>query len=289
MTAVDDFETFRPLLFGIAYRMLGSVSDAEDIVQDAYLRYAGTPPETIRSPRAFLGTVVTRLCLNHVQSARVCRETYIGPWLPEPLLTDRYTAPEAAGHFDDPDSVSMAFLVLLENLTPVARAVFLLREVFDYEYAEIAQMVDRTEDACRQIFSRARKEIAGRQKRFSPSPEAHRRLLAGFMEAVGAGNLKGLTDLLTEDVALWTDGGGKVRGAATRPLHGRERVSAFLIASPRFIARQDISFDFPNVNGEPAIVLRERGRAVVVMTFEFDGGQIQCMRFIANPDKLRRL
>jgi len=286
---MDDFETYRSLLFGIAYRMLGSVSDAEDILQDAYLRYAGTPVETIRSPRAFLSTIVTRLCLNHLSSARASRETYIGPWLPEPLLTDRYASPDSADHFDDPDSISMAFLVLLESLTPVARAVFLLREVFDYDYAEIAQMVDRSEDACRQIFSRARKEIAGRQKHFTPAPEAHRRLLAGFVQAVGAGDLKGLTDLLTEDVALWTDGGGKARGAATRALHGRERVAAFLIASPRFIAPQDISFDMPNVNGEPAIVMREHGRAVLVMTFEIDAGRIQRLRFIANPDKLQRL
>ena len=176
---MEEFEDHRRVLFGIAYRMLASVTDAEDIVQDAYLRYAATPRESIQSPRAFLATIVTRLCLNYLQSARVQRESYIGPWLPEPLVTDNHVDSGAVDSGGDDETISMAFLVLLEKLTPLARAVFLLREVFDYEYAGIAEIVDRDEAACRQIFSRARKDLANDQRRFHPS----RKRTAGFSSA----------------------------------------------------------------------------------------------------------
>src|SRR5712692_3189015 len=224
MDEMDEFETHRPLLFGIAYRMLGSVSDAEDILQDAYLRYAAVPRDSIQAPRAFLATIVTRLCLNALQSARARRESYVGPWLPEPLLTDNHTA---NGLVEDAESISMALLVLLETLTPLARAVFLLREVFDYDYREIGEIVDHDEAACRQIFSRARKELASQQRRYRPSAEAHRRILASFTRAVSQGDMEGLTATLSADVVLWADGGGKARGAATRPVHGRDAVAKF--------------------------------------------------------------
>ena len=246
---MDDFEDHRRVLFGIAYRMLASVSDAEDIVQDAYLRYAATPRESIQSPRAFLATIVTRLCLNYLQLARVQRETYIGPWLPEPLVgSDNHVDSGSVDEFDGEETISMAFLVLLEKLTPLARAVFLLREVFDYEYAGIAEIVDRDEAACRQIFSRARKDLANDQRRFQTSPAAHHRILLSFMQAASEGDMHGLTSVLSEDVVLWADGGGKVRGAATRPVHGRDAVATFLISSRRFVSEPQTSFDFATIN-----------------------------------------
>lgn len=285
---MDDFEALRPLLFGIAYRMLSSIADAEDIIQDAYLRYTAAPRESIRSPRSFLATIVTRLCLNQLQSARVQRETYVGPWLPEPLvsLDDKQCA---ADKFEEEESISMAFLVLLEQLTPLARAVFLLREVFDYEYREIAEIVERDEAACRQIFSRAKKELAHGQRRFQPTAAEHQRMVSSFMHAANRGDRRGLTDLLTEDVGLWADGGGKVRGAATRPIHGRADVATFLISSRRFVDAADASFDLATVNAGPGVILREVGTPIVVMSFEFDDRQICGVRPVANPDKLRHV
>src|SRR5919109_932170 len=227
--AMDQFEKYRPLMFSIAYRMLGSVTEAEDILQNAYLRYRERPVGSIASPKAFLSTVVTRLCLNHLQSVRVQRESYLGPWLPEPLLTE--DDPESPiSQAERLESISMAFLVLLERLTPVERAVFLLREVFDYPYAEIAEIVGKDEVSCRQILSRAKKFIAGNRPRFTPSTEQHQHLLQQFLGAVEEGDLDGLTQLLASDVTLSTDGGGKVRGAATRTLHGPKVVARFMIA-----------------------------------------------------------
>lgn len=285
---MDDFEALRPLLFGIAYRMLSSVGDAEDIVQDAYLRFTAAPRESIRSPRSFLATIVTRLCLNQLQSARVQRETYVGPWLPEPLvsLDDKQSA---ADRFEEEESISMAFLVLLEQLTPLARAVFLLREVFDYEYREIAEIVERDEAACRQIFSRSKKELASGQRRFQPTAAEHERIVLSFMNAASRGDMRGLTDLLSDDVGLWADGGGKVRGAATRPIYGRADVATFLISSRRFVAEEAASFDIATVNGGPGVILRETGKPIVVMSFDFADRQICGVRLVANPDKLRHL
>jgi RNA polymerase sigma-70 factor (ECF subfamily) len=284
---MDTFETYRPMLFAIAYRMLGSAMEAEDIVQDAYLRYQSVPPESIQSPKAFLGTVVTRLCLNQLESARAQRETYIGPWLPEPVLTGAGATP--ANQVMAQESISMAFLVLLENLTPLERAVFLLREVFDYEYGEIADIVGKEEAACRQLFSRAKKHIAEHRPRFKASPEAHRQLIARFVEAAYAGEMDGLLNLLAEDVTLWTDGGGKARFAATRPVQGREAVATFLRGTQRLVDVEATRFDTAEINGEPGVIVREHGKPVVVMTFEVGGGKIRAMRFIGNPDKLKRL
>jgi RNA polymerase sigma-70 factor (ECF subfamily) len=289
----DEFESHRRYLFAVAYRMLSSVSDAEDIVQDAYLRYLATPRESVLSPRAFLTTIVTRLCLNHLQSARVRRETYVGPWLPEPLRTDAASPPDSFNHVadkvEDDDSISMAFLILLERLTPVARAVFLLREVFDYEYREIAEIVERDEAACRQTFSRARKELASGQRRFNAEPAARERILRGFMQAVNQGDMHGLTEMLSDDVELWADGGGRVRGAATRPIHGSEPVATFLTASRRFVAEAATSFEIATINGEPGIILREHGAPLVVMSFDIENKRIRTLRLIANPDKLSHI
>ena len=200
------FQQHRPLLFSIAYRMLGSVTDAEDILQDAYLRFQSAPLTAIESPKAYLSTIVTRLCLNHLTSARAQREMYVGPWLPEPILgTDQPELGNPEAQADRNESVSMAFLVLLERLTPAERAVFLLREVFEYEYDEIAGMLEKSEGACRQLFSRAKDRITANRRRFQVSPEEHRRLLEEFMRAAVNGDLHNLTNLLAEDATIWAD------------------------------------------------------------------------------------
>ena len=286
----EEFEQHRRYLFGIAYRMLSSVSDAEDIVQDTYLRYAATPRESIHRLRPFLTTIVTRLCLNQLQSARARRETYVGPWLPEPLRTDSTVSPGSFNHVAeegwDEDSISMAFLVLLERLTPLARAVFLLREVFDYEYAEIAQIVERDEAACRQIFSRARKELARDERRFKPSPETHQRILHSFVHAVTDGDMQELMDVLTDDVVLWADGAGRIRGAATRPLYGRDAAAAFLVSSRRFAPEGTLTFELATINAEPGLIMRAAGQPFLVINADTDGERISALRLIANPDKL---
>lgn len=286
----DLFEAHRPLLFALAYRMLGSVMEAEDIVQEAYLRYQAVVPETIRSPKAFLSTVVTRLCLNQLESARVQREAYVGVWLPEPILTGDGAATSApmsspAQHAELHESLSLAFLVLLEQLTPVERAVFLLREVFDYSYAEIATILEKDEGACRQIFSRAKKRIVTHRPRFKATPEHHRQLLGRFIQAVGNGQVDELVQVLAEDVTLWADGGGKARGAATKPLHGRSSVAKFVLASTRYLTG-DVETEITEVNGQPAAVMRVGQRTVVVITIEVDGDYVREIRVVGNPDKL---
>lgn len=284
---MDAFETYRPLMFAIAYRMLGSVMEAEDIVQEAYLRYQAFPPERVESPKAFLSTVVTRLCLNQLQSAQAQRETYIGPWLPEPILTDNPSQYSPASQSPD-ESLSLAFLVLLESLTPSERAVFLLREVFDYEYAEIAAILGKDEAACRQSFSRAKKHLAENRPRFQSTPEAHRQLLERFMGAVGAGEMEGLTQLLAEDVTMWADGGGRARGAAIHPLHGREAVARFVLASTR-LPTETYRAEIAQVNGETGVILRAGQYPILVLTIQVDNGSIREIRVVGNPDKLKHL
>jgi RNA polymerase sigma-70 factor (ECF subfamily) len=286
MNAVDaaQFETYRPLMFSIAYRMLGSATDAEDIVQEAYLRYQATAPSQIVSHRAFLTTVVTRLCLNQLRSAKAQRESYLGPWLPEPVLTgtDERFAPTQQAELHE--TLSLAFLVLLEQLTPVERAVFLLRDVFDYDYAEIAAIIGKTEVACRQVFRRAKKHIATHRPRFKPTPEAHHQIFTQFIRAAGSGELDGLLQLLADDVTLWADSGGKARGI-TRPLRGRDLVARFLMASPQ-IPSEPYQADIANVNGEPALILRAGAHARVVLSISIDHGRIYAVWVIGNPDKL---
>jgi RNA polymerase sigma-70 factor (ECF subfamily) len=286
---MNDFESYRPMMFGIAYRMLGSVMEAEDMVQEAFLRYQATPKDSIRSLKSFLCTVTTRLCLDQLKSARAQRESYIGPWLPEPVLTD--TNPQAASPLNkltDYESISMAFLTLLENLTPVERAVFLLREVFDYEYAEIAEMVDKEEAACRQSFSRAKKHLAENRPRFKSSPEAHAKMLGRFMEACAAGDLEGLMSLLAEDVTAWTDGGGKVPAAARYPILGRDKVARGIIG---ILSRapEGTTVEVIEANGLAALLIRVQGQIFSVLTLEVEGDFIRAVRNVANPDKLAHL
>jgi RNA polymerase sigma-70 factor (ECF subfamily) len=286
---MDQFEEYRPLLFSIAYRMLGSVTEAEDMVQNAYMRYGQMPPGSIASPKAFLSTVVTRLCLNHLQAARTQRESYLGPWLPEPLLTEDEEDPHSPiKQAERLESISMAFLVLLERLTPVERAVFVLREVFDYPYPEIAAIIAKEEATSRQIFHRAKKFIAAQRPRFTPSNKQHQQLLGRFMDAVEEGDLDGLTQLLASDVTMWADGGGKIRGAATRPLHGPQAVARFVIASLRFVQGK-LTAEIMEVNGEPALLLREDGRPFVVVSITVGEHHILEIRVISNPEKLRHI
>jgi RNA polymerase sigma-70 factor (ECF subfamily) len=282
----DTFTALRPLMFSIAYRMLGSATDADDILQEAYLRYQAVPPRQIVSPKAFLTTVTTRLCLNQLASARSQRETYIGPWLPEPVLTEHDERFAPATQAELHDSLSVAFLVLLEQLTPEERAVFLLHEVFGYKYAEIAAILDKEVAACRQLLSRARKHVREHRPRFKPTPAAHRQILDKFVEAVRGGSLEGLLQLLSQDVELWADGGGKVRGAVTRPLSGRDAVARFLLASTRFYPDQFES-SVAQVNGEPALVLLSGGQARFVVFVGIEQSRVSVVRVIGNPDKLK--
>lgn len=285
----DEFENLRPMMFSIAYRMLGSAVEAEDIVQEAYLRYAATPPDQIQSHKAFLGAVVTRLSIDHLRSARSQRETYIGTWLPEPVLTD-----------DDPDSqnplrrlgdyetISMAFLLLLERLSPLERAVFLLREVFDYEYDEIARIINRSEAACRQVFSRAKKHIYDHHPRFESTPQEHQTLLEGFMEAISNASLERLTGLLADGATLYSDGGGR-RGTARRPIHGADKIARFLLGIQRF-APSSYNVTVAGVNGRTGLVVRDaEGTALMVVSLEAAGGLIRTIHIVSNPDKLKRL
>ncbi|HET6319185.1 MAG TPA: RNA polymerase sigma-70 factor [Chloroflexota bacterium] len=277
------FQQYHALLFSIAYRMLGSVAEAEDVLQDAYLRFQTAKLSEVESPKAYLSTIVTRLCLNVLESARARRESYVGTWLPEPVLT---TAD--AGALSDEESISLAFLKLLENLTPLERAVFLLHEVFDYDYADVARMLDRSEAACRKLFSRAKQYLSENRPRFAASPAEHRRILEQFIQAASAGDLQGLTELLVDDVTFWADGGGKVRGAALRPVHGRAAVARFVLSvTERFLppnARPAIG----DVNGKPTLLIRQAdGTPALVVSVGVERGHITDIWAVANPDKLR--
>ncbi len=283
------FEEYRSLLFAIAYRMLGSAMEAEDIVQEAYLRYRSTPPDAIGNLKSYLTTIVHHLCLDHLKSARVRRENYVGPWLPEPILTADGASPiSPLQQVTERESISMAFLVLLESLSPLERAVFLLKEVFEYEYAEIAQIIGRDESACRQLLSRAKKHIRENRPRYPASPEAHEKMIGRFMEAWTVGDMHGLMNLLAEDVTAWSDSGGKVSGAAREPIHGREKVARGLV-SVWARAPEGTTIEVTEVNGLAALLVRVSGRVFGVVTLEVEGDLIRAVRNVANPDKLAHL
>jgi len=286
---VESFETYRTYLFSIAYRMLGSAMDAEDMVQETYLRYQSTPTEPIRSLKAYLSTILIRLCMDQLQLARRKREQYVGPWLPEPIRTAE--TPEAADpekRVEMEESISLAFLVLLEQLQPFERAVFLLREVFAYEFTEIATMLDKSEAACRRSFSRAKLHLASHRPRFRASPETHRQLLTAYFQAVQNGEMTALRDQLAEEVTLWADGGGKVKQAALRPIRGREAVARFSLGTKRFWP-ENSRVELEEVNGQAALIIRTGGQVFSVLTIDVEQGQIQAIRIIANPDKLARV
>src|SRR2546430_10014298 len=286
---VETFESYRPYLFSIAYRMLGSAMDAEDMVQETYLRYQTTPAEPIRSLKAYLTSIIIRLCMDQLQLARRKREVYVGPWLPEPILTTTTTSSgDPAELVDREESISLAFLVLLEQLQPFERAVFLLREVFAYEFAEIARMLDKSEAACRRSFSRAKLHLRAHRPRFPASPQIHQQLLSGYFQAVQTGEMTPLMNLLSEDVILWADGGGKVKQAALRPIRGRDAVARFSLGTKRFWP-ENSRVELEEVNGQAALIVRAGEKVFAVLSIEVEQGQIQAIRIIANPEKLARV
>ncbi|HEX3704996.1 MAG TPA: RNA polymerase sigma-70 factor [Mycobacteriales bacterium] len=281
---LDHYVAERPRLVGIAYRMLGSTADAEDIVSDAYLRWRDRGDAEVSSSAAYLTTIVVRLCIDELRSARVRRETYVGPWLPEPTLVEE-GGPAASAELAD--SLSLAFLVVLEELAPVERAAFLLHDVFSYEYGEIAGMLDREEPACRQLVSRARRRVGERRHRFDADEQAGRKLAEQFLVACAGGDLEGLMALLSEDVVLWTDGGGVVK-AARRPIHGANKVARFLIAVASGIPAETDTRD-ATVNGRPGYLFVADGVVTTTVSLDIVDGRAVGIAVVLNPDKLRGL
>ena len=293
------FEAHRSLLFSIAYRMLGSASEAEDVVQDAWLRYAASAPADLRSLKAWLGTVVTRLCLDRLKSAHAQREHYVGPWLPEPVI-DADREPALARAVEQRESTTLAFLVLLESLTPQERAVFVLREAFDYDYAEIADILDLTPANCRQLYHRAKERLREHRPRFHASRAHHRHLVESFTHALQTGDASALQTLLARDVVLTADGGGKA-AAAIRPVEGRDAVSKMLLglmrqmealnaSAPPDQPDQHWSLTIDRVNSLSALLAWHGTSLESVFTFVEDGDQgISAIDVIRNPDKLAYL
>jgi RNA polymerase sigma-70 factor (TIGR02957 family) len=288
----DSFETFRPKLFAVAYRMLGSASEAEDAVQDAWLRYATSERSDVRSPEAFLTTIVTRLCLDRLKSARATREQYVGPWLPEPILTDERPGPETAAALAE--SVSLAFMVLLETLSPEERAAFLLREVFEYDSREIGEMLKTSPENARQLVHRAKSRLGDRRAHARASAadrNLKRRLVERFATALAAGDADTLARVLSDDVVLVSDGGGKV-SAARRPLVGRAEVLNLFVGIRRLASSEGVNLDrvrldIVDVNGDPAVAITIDERVDSIYSCSFDGDAISAFRIIRNPDKLR--
>jgi RNA polymerase sigma-70 factor, ECF subfamily len=284
----DAYQELRPLLFSIAYRMVGSVAEAEDLVQEAFLRYhrAVADGAEIASAKAWLSAVTTRLAIDHLRSARVRRERYVGAWLPEPLVTGE---DDAAAHAETADTLSMAFLVLLERLSPVQRAVFLLHEVFGYGYAEIARLVGRSEDNCRQIAARARRHVEAGRPRFEASRRQREELARRFFAAVQEGDTEGLVGLLAADAVMYGDGGGKAPALAT-PVAGARRVARFLLGLVRRGQAVGMRYEPAEVNGDPgALAFDPQGRILSVLVLEIADGRVQTIRSVVNPDKLRHL
>ncbi len=284
-----DHDSLRPLMFSLAYRMLGSVAEAEDVVQDAFLRMHDSIRKGthVESPDAFATTVTSRLAIDALRSARRRRERYVGTWLPEPLLASG--DPDPADRVEMRETISTAFLVLLERLSPLERAVFLLREAFGYDYADIAEIVDKSEANCRQVLARARKRIEAERPRFEPAPERHRELTEEFLAAVTDGDLAGLERMLADDVVFYADGGGKAP-AIQHPLHGATPVARFLLGLVRRGLPMGVRLEPVVANGQPAVRLADREGAVLgVLTLEVVDGRVVAFRNQINPDKLGHL
>jgi RNA polymerase sigma-70 factor, ECF subfamily len=286
MSDSEPFLEHRSLLFAIAYRMLGSVADAEDAIQETYLRWRRTAKsgEEIRSPKAWLTTTISRVCLDQLGSARVKREQYVGPWLPEPLAG---VTPDVAETVADFDSLSLAFLVLLESLSPKERAVFLLHDVFGYDFASIGEIVGESDAYCRQLAKRARAHISERRPRFEADRTQREQLTADFLRAVSEGDMPGLIKTLTDDATVFSDGGGKAN-AARKPVVGRDKVALFLTNLVR-LAPAKTSFRIDSINGQPGIVTLIDGVVQNVVTFDFTGSAIRTIYIVVNPDKLRHV
>ncbi|QKW34333.1 RNA polymerase sigma-70 factor [Actinomadura sp. NAK00032] len=285
----DAFVEHRSLLFAVAYRMLGTAADAEDAVQDAWLRWSAADRSDVADPKAYLVRITTNVALDRLRSAQARRETYVGPWLPEPMLT----SPDVAEDAELAESVSMAMLVVLETLSPLERAVFVLKEVFGYPYAEIARALDRSEASVRQLGTRARKHVQARRPRFEAGGPDRRAVTERFFDAVIGGDINRFMEVLAPDVALWSDGGGKVR-APRRVIFGAEKVGRFFGAvsqqSYQGIEPADMRFDRVELNGEPAVVVSGPAGPISAFTADVDAdGRIQAIHLVANPDKLRAL
>jgi RNA polymerase sigma-70 factor (TIGR02957 family) len=278
------FDEYRRLLFDIAYRMTGSIADAEDLVQEAWLRWAGVDAAQVHNAKAYLVRTVTNLSLSQLTSARARRETYVGPWLPEPLLTQ----PDASQEAEMAESVSMAMLVVLETLSPLERAVFLLREVFGYSHAEIAPIVDRSEVAVRQIAARARAHVAARRPRFDTDPRLRLEAAERFRDACAGGDLNAMMELLAPDVVALTDGGGKIT-AARRPLSGADHVGRWVMGVLSKPAAEGLHLEVMDVNGAPGLLASVGGQAVGAISLDLRDGRIAALRFVVNPDKLTGL
>jgi RNA polymerase sigma-70 factor (ECF subfamily) len=295
MTEQADYAEYRPLMFSIAYRMTGSISDAEDIVQEAYLRLTRVLRDgaSISSPKAYLATATTRLAISHLRSARVRRESYVGAWLPEPLVTDPLVGagaePDPAEHAEMSDSLSMAFLVLLESLSPAERAVFLLHEVFGYDYKQIAEITGKSEPNCRQIFARARQHVDEGKPRFETSRQQRDEVARRFFAAAAGGDMAGLLQLLAPDVVMVGDGGGKAWALAA-PVSGAERVARLVLGLYRRGPKMGVRIEMSSVNGQPgAVIYDTEGRVVSVFALDIADGRVQAVRSVVNPDKLRHL
>ena len=286
MSRAEEFEQLRPLLFSIAYRILGSVSEAEDAVQETWLRYEAFPGQPT-SAKAFLSAVVTRISIDVLRSARVRREEYVGQWFPEPLLTDPYQDPERSAELAD--SVSMAALLLLERLRPLERAVFVLREVFGFGFGEVAAAVGRSEAACRQLAVRARRHMDAGRPRFEADRRERDELAARFFDALREGDVEGLRELLAADVQLTGDGGGKAPQLA-RSIIGAGNVARVLTSIFPWLVSIEVTLEPHEVNGQPGAIFRDRnGKVLYTLTLDVLDGQIQTIRSVNNPDKLRHL
>ena len=286
----EAYADLRPLLFSIAYRMLGSVGEAEDLVQEAFVRYqrAVARDTAVQSPKAYLSAVVTRLAIDQLKSARIRRETYVGEWLPEPIVTDD-DANDPAASAERADSLSMSFLLLLERLTPVERAVFLLHDVFDYDFAEVGRIVGRTTATCRQHAVRARRFIADNRPRFDASEADRDELLRGFLAAANRGDVDELIELLAEDVVVYGDGGGKVPQWSA-PIAGADKVARMFARLGGQVRRLGATLEPHRINGQPGVIFRgPEGGVFSVMSFEIVDGRVATVRSIVNPDKLDHL
>ncbi|WP_055586289.1 RNA polymerase sigma-70 factor [Peterkaempfera griseoplana] len=280
------FDQHRGLLFSVAYRLLGTAADAEDVVQDAWIKWSAAPRSQVDDPRAYLARIVSNLALERLRSTRHRREVYVGPWLPEPVLTCRDTAEAVT----DAESVSMAMLVVLETLSPLERAVFVLREVFDFSHAEIAAAVERSETAVRQAAHRAREHVRARRPRFTADGARQRAATERFFAAATGGDVNALMELLSPDVTLWTDGGGKVR-QALRPVVGASTVAAWFAAmgtvTYQGVEPADMRAELVEINGGPGLLFSGPGRVVATVTFDVGAdGRIAAIHNVANPDKL---
>jgi RNA polymerase sigma-70 factor (ECF subfamily) len=280
----DPYTEHRPLLFATAYRMLGSVADAEDVLQDAWIAWHATDRSAVKHPKAYLVRAVTNLSLNRLTSARATRETYVGPWLPEPLLT----SPDAAEGAEVADTVSTAMLVVLETLGPAERAVFVLREAFGYSYGEIAEILERPEPTVRQIAHRARRHVQARRPRYDTDPAEREQATARFIAACAGGDLTAVMELLAPDVTAWSDGGGKVT-AALRPLHGPDHVGRWLLGILAKPASAGVTLRPAGINGELGVLGVLDGFPMAALTFDLVDGRIRNLRLQINPDKLAGL